>query len=52
MTPRIFLSTQGKPCLILLQVDTCSLVPGSLHYGGGEPGTFYHMGDIKDIDIT
>ena len=22
--------------------------PGSLHYGGGESGTFYHMGDIKD----
>ena len=32
-----------------------ALYPGSLHYGGGEPGTFYHMGDIKDrhdVDVT
>ena len=47
MTPNVFIN-KGKASLILLQVDSCS----SLHYGGGEPGTFYHMGDIKDIDIT
>ena len=51
----MFSLTKVNPCLILLQVGAYSLVPRLSPLRRGEPGTFYHMDDIKDrhgVDMT